>query len=112
MLEVLSLPPKGCRGRFPQFGEKVKVGYVIKTEEGRAIDWSRKPLTFILGDFCAPVIEGFHYVLPNVELGSRVKAWVPAEYGFGWDYPIEYARNENLIIEITLLKIKKLCEIN
>lgn len=106
MLQVISRTHRCQSGRFPQQGDLVKIGYVIKTESGRAVDWSRKPITFRVGDVCAPVVEGFHLLMPFIELGSRVRAWIPCEYGFDWDYPVEFARNENLIVEIELLRIK------
>ncbi len=108
MIEVISRKHTCQPARFPQLGDLVKIGYVIKTESGKAVDWSRKPIKFYVGDSCAPVIEGFHLVLPYIELGARVRAWIPCEYGFDWNYPIEFARNENLVVEIELINIKSL----
>lgn len=107
MIEIIHRNNVNRIPHYPTCGDTVKIGYVIKTVEGKAIDWSRKPLTFVIGDPCSSIIEGFHMVLPYIEKGSRVKAFIPAQYGFDWNYPIKEARNEDLIVEIELLKIKK-----
>lgn len=106
MIEILHRNNVHRVPRFPEWGDKVKIGYVIKTVDGKAIDWSRKPVTFIVGDPCSNVIDGFHILMPHIEKGSRIKAYIPGQYGFDWDYPMKEARNEDLIVEIELLKIK------
>ena len=111
VMEVLQKGPAKCR-YMPQWGDEVKFTYVIKTLDGRGIEWSRKPLRIRIGDCVCPehaliLTPGFLEGITRMTRGTRAKLYIPSRLGVGWGTDNELARNADLVVEVTLIRIFK-----
>lgn len=106
------LQPGGGR-YYPRVGDTVKIEYVIRNRDGKGIDWSRKPLRFIIGcDGLSPCSDSEDLPLPGMVYGvqqmtrdMRARFHVPSELGYGWSTEDPLAKNADLVIELELLCI-------
>lgn len=111
VMELLQKGPAKCR-YMPQWGDEVKFTYVIKTLDGRGIEWSRKPLRIRIGDCVCPehaliLTPGFLEGITRMTRGTRAKLYIPSRLGVGWGADNELARNADLVVEVTLIRIFK-----
>jgi FKBP-type peptidyl-prolyl cis-trans isomerase 2 len=76
-----------------KMGDKVRVHYTGKLEDGRVFDSSRKrePLEFVLGQ--GEVIPGFETGVVGMEEGESKTITIPSEEAYG-------ARHEQLVVEV------------
>jgi FKBP-type peptidyl-prolyl cis-trans isomerase len=120
---VLQHTPHGVRfafrergtGALPQTGSRVALRYTGFLPDGHIFDataaWGG-PLRFRVGR--QEVIAGFDELMPLLPVGSRVRAWIPAELAYGAkgvrdpddDSRFLIPPNTELIFELTIVSVR------
>ena len=97
---------KGIGNKTPKYGDLVTIDYVIKTLQGKGIDWTRKPLQFTVGD--NNMISGINIMICTMKKGEVAKLYIPAGKAFGWNshHILNIPPMTDLIVKITLIKFK------
>lgn len=107
MSEVLLVEPvKEGNGPQVKVGDKVKVHYHGTLRDGTVFDSSvnrGEPFEFQVG--VGQVIEGWDQTLPQMRVGEKVKATIPAKLAYGERAVGSIPANSTLIFEIELLEI-------
>ncbi|RLB33229.1 MAG: peptidylprolyl isomerase [Deltaproteobacteria bacterium] len=77
----------------PKIGDRVKVHYTGKLEDGRVFDSSRKrePIEFVIGE--GEVIQGFEDGVVGMEVGASKTITIPPEEAYG-------PRIEQLVVDV------------
>ncbi len=92
-------------GEIPRTKQKVKINFIMKTEDGTIIEDTYKsgiPMSFILGNKDA--IEGLEEGVATMRVGGKRKLIIPPELGFGNRSFRNIPPNSKLIIEVELIK--------
>lgn len=120
---VLQHTPHGVRfafrergtGALPQPGSRVALRYTGFLPDGHIFDatatWGG-PLRFRVGR--QEVIAGFDELMPLLPVGSRVRAWIPAELAYGTkgvrdpddDSRFLIPPNTELVFELTIVSVR------
>lgn len=99
----------GEAGTAPAPGDTVEVHYVGTLTNGKKFDSSRdrgRPFSFEVG--MGKVIAGWDEMLPLMTVGSKVKATIPPQLGYGSQGAgADIPPDSTLIFEIELLKVTK-----
>ncbi|MBI4228573.1 MAG: FKBP-type peptidyl-prolyl cis-trans isomerase [Deltaproteobacteria bacterium] len=94
-------------GSKPKNGEKVKVHYTGKLEDGTVFDSSVKrgePIEFILG--VGQVIKGWDEGIADMKAGEKRQLIIPPELGYGaGGFPPIIPENATLIFDVELVEI-------
>ena len=104
---LMMVEEKAGEGELPKVGQAVAVSYVGTLPDGKEFDRSKpgEPLSFVLGKKHS-VIEGWSMVVSRMEVGGKMRVWIPAELAYGaGGSPPKIGPNQPLIFEMELKSI-------
>ena len=109
---IYIIPLEKGKGRRPVKGEKVELDFSASLLNGQPAGStfdSPDKFSFVLGE--GLVIQGWEEIVPQLQLGERVKAIIPFDMAYGEHAVGSIPSYANLVYDIRLLKITTAAEV-